>query len=69
MTMAKMKRGSTPVFALTLRIADEISLSSASEFSATPNWAHPVVSTPLLLLNLEMNVNGCQANQSLGLTW
>jgi hypothetical protein len=50
--MAKMKRGSMPVDAPTDWMAVEISLISALEFSATPNWAQPVDSTLLLLLNL-----------------
>jgi hypothetical protein len=54
MMMAKMKRGSMPVDAPTDWTAVEISFISASEFSATPNWAQPVDKTPLLLLNLDI---------------
>lgn len=41
-----------PVDAPTDWMAVEISLISAFEFSATPNWAQPVDNTPMLLLNM-----------------
>jgi hypothetical protein len=53
--MARMKRGSMPVDAPTDWIAVEISLISSSELFVTPNWAHEVEMTSLLLLNLELS--------------
>lgn len=50
--MAKMKRASMPVDALTDWMAVDISLISASELSATPNWVQLADITALFMLNM-----------------
>lgn len=54
--MAKIKRASMPVDALTDWMAVEISLISASELSATPNWVQLADITALFMLNLKSDV-------------
>lgn len=53
MTIARMKRGSTPVEAPTLLIAVDISAFSASLLSGAPNWEQEVDMIPYCAANLE----------------